>query len=238
MFEPRTPVTIIARFTPYPAVLLASDEGRPLSSESVILRHRHLRQQQRVLSVLKPLSHAGAKPVRGKSLPPMYDKVPTRPEIPNNSIRPLSPNSTSIMPLGAEAAFTTHRGPLQITRYERGIRSQNEKTVWFASNGRDLLSTPPDLTAARVGDLYVHTRADGAKQAWLRSGISQWTSIELCHPHPQLRGYILNFCANGEPSWVTKDTMRTYKGRTKKRDKDQQVKGHQDTRSPSNGTSN
>lgn len=49
MFEPSSPITIYARFTPYPAFLLASDEGQPLSPGSVILRHRHLQQQQRII---------------------------------------------------------------------------------------------------------------------------------------------------------------------------------------------
>lgn len=97
--------------------------------------------------------------------------------------------------------------------------------MWFSSTSRDLLSTPPDVPVARFGDLYIHTCTDGAKQAWVYGANGRWESVETCDAHPFLRGYVLNLCANGEPSWVTKDTMRTYKGRTKKRDKDQE-KGH------------
>ncbi|OJT09662.1 hypothetical protein TRAPUB_13858 [Trametes pubescens] len=68
-------------------------------------------------------------------------------------------------------------------------------------------------------DLYVHTSTGGAIQAWIAVDNLQWMSVDLEHPHPYLKGYVLNFCANGEPSWVKKDTVRTYKGRMKKRER-------------------
>ena len=45
MLEPSNPVTLKTRYTPYPAVELQSDEGRALRPGSIILRHRHLKQQ-------------------------------------------------------------------------------------------------------------------------------------------------------------------------------------------------
>lgn len=49
MFEPDKPITIYAKYTPFPAYLLESDEGKPLKPSYVILRHRHLVQQQRLI---------------------------------------------------------------------------------------------------------------------------------------------------------------------------------------------
>lgn len=49
MIEPEQPITIHVKQHLYPAFLLASDEGKPLNPSSVILRHHHLRQQQRVI---------------------------------------------------------------------------------------------------------------------------------------------------------------------------------------------
>ncbi|KAI0351855.1 hypothetical protein OH77DRAFT_1429136 [Trametes cingulata] len=274
MIEPDRPVTIRLSHKSFPAFLLASDEGKPLLPTSVILRHRHLRQQQRVLLGIPTPDTAGARRTRGVSVPPLGAHsprvskpllplvaqsevptiVPTTPNLdrcpppPAGTGNPLTPSASSQSPSssngvseGSEASDTVIAGKsdrptqsnaaapqlpyqaspttMHVVRHERGIRSRNEKTIWFASSGGDLLSIPPPLPLARFGDLYVHDCTDGSKQAWLFSDTSQWLSIDLGHPHPYLKGYMLNFCANGEPSWVTKDTIRTYKGRTKKREK-------------------
>lgn len=113
-------------------------------------------------------------------------------------------------------------GPLDITYAWRSLRSRGEKTrgektFWFASSANQLLDVPPTLSLAKAGDLYVHTSDQGVKQAWLYTAALTWLSVELLHPHPHLRGYVLNFLKNGEPSWVTKDTVRTYKGRMEKK---------------------
>ena len=48
MLEPATPVTVVVRYTPYPALSLARPQG-PLNSRSVILRHRDLRRHHVVI---------------------------------------------------------------------------------------------------------------------------------------------------------------------------------------------
>ncbi|OJT03394.1 hypothetical protein TRAPUB_6011 [Trametes pubescens] len=116
---------------------------------------------------------------------------------------------------------TSPLAALHVERHEHGIRCRNEKTVWFSSSGSDLLPTPPALSLACLGDLYVHNCNDGSKQAWISMGPAQWLSVDLGHDHPYLKGYILNFCGNGEPSWVKKDTVRTYNGRKKQRERKQ-----------------
>ncbi|KAI0323555.1 hypothetical protein GY45DRAFT_1376237 [Cubamyces sp. BRFM 1775] len=275
MIEPETPITIVMKHTHYPAFLLASDEGKPLKPSSVILRHRHLRQQQRVLQGLPSNDLPAAKPTRGTSValpadvdiadasrvrsPPTDDRagvvsprttphdashasaqigqVPAQPvshdttvgdpgtsAIASGSSGASPPASTALHPLRPasfpEPAEPSSKSPwtgLNVVRHERSIRSRNDKTTWFASSGSSLLQTPPKIPLARVCDLYVHTSASGDKQAWILASTLEWVSVDLGHPHPYLKGYLLNFCANGEPSWVTKDTVRTYKGRTKKR---------------------
>lgn len=52
-------------------------------------------------------------------------------------------------------------------------------------------------------------------------GTAQWVSVDNGTDHPYLKGYVLNFCGNGEPSWVKKDTVRTYNGRKKQRERKQ-----------------
>ncbi|KAH9855537.1 hypothetical protein C2E23DRAFT_882921 [Lenzites betulinus] len=268
MIEPESPVTIHIDCATYPAFLLQSDEGKPLGPYSVVLRHRHLLQQQRVIQ--RPLAtdqHAGAKLTRGISVElTNTDVVGASPAGSNPpSEHAVAPLDVPAAPVDAARAATAGLPPprstnhaaaanavasssklsarnvqgnpaadqtpeelsidgLHVVRHSRSIRSRGEKTVWFASSGRDLLQTPPELPLSRFADLYVHTSTGGARQAWLRTHALKWASIDLCQPHPYLKGYMFNICTNGEPSWVTKDTIRTYKGRAKKREQDGQVR--------------
>lgn len=106
------------------------------------------------------------------------------------------------------------------------IRGLKDKTVWFSSRGDQLLTIPIAVPSSqlRLGDLFVHVATGNRKQVWLWNA-DRWVPIELHDPHPYLRGYVLNVLANGEPSWVTKDTIRTYIGRIKKRERERQEKG-------------
>ena len=73
------------------------------------------------------------------------------------------------------------------------------------------------------GDLYVHTATGDRRQIWLRTADGRWSAVQLHHPHPYLSGYVLNVLSNGEPSWVTAETIRTYASRVKKRAREQSV---------------
>ncbi|KAI0738562.1 hypothetical protein C8Q80DRAFT_1124705 [Daedaleopsis nitida] len=130
---------------------------------------------------------------------------------------------TTMLSEGLENTFVwmTMCGPLEVTYQWRSLRTRGDKTrgettSWFASRSSQLLDVPPVLPQAVIGDLYVHASDNDIKQAWIRTAEPAWLSIELLHPHPYLRGYVLNFQKNGEPSWVTKDTVRTYRGRVQK----------------------
>ncbi|TFK79241.1 hypothetical protein K466DRAFT_606294 [Polyporus arcularius HHB13444] len=285
MIEPETPVTLKITYSRRPAFLLESDEGKPLPAASVIMRYRHLRQQQRIIqSGIAPGEGSGSRATRGiivataesrepasvpagqndqsvptaqnGSAPPsaIANVVPEAPaaalgaaphssdtvdgstgsggsHVKSSSI--LTASTRTIPPtrghLGLDDSAHDRRetvmtsiGPLEITYTWRNLRSRGEKTrgektYWFASRATDVLDVPPTLALAKPGDLYIHTSNNGSKQAWLRATTPTWTSVELLHPHPFLRGYVLNFLKNGEPSWVTKDTVRTYMGRIEKR---------------------
>ena len=58
---------------------------------------------------------------------------------------------------------------------------------------------------------------------WLKG---EWISVGLHHPHPHLDGYVLNILSNGEPSWVKAETIRTYQGRIKKRERERTSQSH------------
>lgn len=87
------------------------------------------------------------------------------------------------------------------------------------TKGRDYLCKPVAVPSAEVGDLYVHLASD-ARQAWLHSPSHEWISVEEKHAHPFLWDYLLRFLDNGEPRWVTKESLRTYNGRVKKAERD------------------
>lgn len=50
MIEPEQPVTVYVNHSPYPALQLAGDRDVRLKPYSVILRHRHLKQQHTVVA--------------------------------------------------------------------------------------------------------------------------------------------------------------------------------------------
>ena len=54
-------------------------------------------------------------------------------------------------------------------------------------------------------------------QLWLRDCSQAWVPVDALHPHPYMPDYVLYILHNHEPRWVTKDTVRTYRGREKKR---------------------
>ncbi|RDX51821.1 hypothetical protein OH76DRAFT_1481326 [Lentinus brumalis] len=296
MIEPNFPVTIWVKSTPYPAFLLDNDEGAPVRPSSIILRHRHLRHQQRIIDKgVVPKDGPGARPMRGvlvsspgttvhdfhlnpessttpstattgtssshsadspnlplsaaaspllpastdqpppldatSSLDPSLPLDPTSHGSPSSHSDPvpaLPPAVPAIPDVGPSGSNNSHKqiirtsiGVLEIRHTARKLRSRKkdeqklhgEKTAWFYSRDDRLLDVPPGIPIARPGELYVHHSKHERKQIWLLDESSAWQSVQLLHPHPYLEEYFLNLCNNGEPSWVTRDTIRTYKGR-------------------------
>ncbi|RPD72397.1 hypothetical protein L226DRAFT_573146 [Lentinus tigrinus ALCF2SS1-7] len=69
MIEPEQPVTVYVKHSPYPAVELSGDRDVCLKPYSVILRHRHLKQQHKVVAgngLNGGVSNTPAKSTRGK----------------------------------------------------------------------------------------------------------------------------------------------------------------------------
>ncbi|OBZ66265.1 hypothetical protein A0H81_13762 [Grifola frondosa] len=83
--------------------------------------------------------------------------------------------------------------------------------------------TTPSVPSAQPGDLFLHTHQDGSRQIWIRTYTPDWVPVKEEHPHPSLTKYVLRILANGEPRWVTRQTMATYKGRERKRQRDASI---------------
>ena len=108
-----------------------------------------------------------------------------------------------------------------VTRHTHAIRERPDHTVWFSSASQDLLPSPiPTPNSPEDGHLYVHTASGGRRQVWMWLK-GEWHSVEIHHPHPRLSGYVLNMLSNGEPSWVKSETVHTYQGHAKRREREQ-----------------
>lgn len=129
-----------------------------------------------------------------------------------------------------------------ITRNEHGIRSRTERVAWHTSSTPGPIAVPPlAATAVDLADIYQHSHASGI-QLWVCtqtrakpgphvSLVTDETSPEIHaqpseptwvvamegYPHPYIKGYVLHILVNNEPRWVKSETIRTYKGKEKKR---------------------
>ncbi|KAI0691930.1 hypothetical protein C8T65DRAFT_745359 [Cerioporus squamosus] len=282
MIEPEAPVTIHVEETPSPALTLTGDQKIRLYPHTVVLRHRHVRQQYTVIleydlfdsgqqeilllsEMLRPTSEDPLADILSWLLAPqLHIVVPPHPNV--NTIdeqssqldasatsarhsapvnqhlgvqKPVPQTRADPAPgvtiniasaevrmqaqqpvLAATAVQSISDNPscvLLVERHEHMIRGLKDKTVWFSSRGEQLLAAPVAIPSSQLhqGDLFVHVATGNRKQVWLWN-TDEWVHVELHHPHPYLRGYVLNILSNGEPSWVTKDTIRTYISRIKK----------------------
>ncbi|KAI0715219.1 hypothetical protein C8Q76DRAFT_795998 [Earliella scabrosa] len=211
-----------SRTTPGVPVDLLNNEGEdgPATEKSTVPRHRVSRKphpaRQATPDRLGELVSSNPSPRTTTT----FNKASTSAQ----STRSATPDRSS----GAPSPLNFTPGPSSLVstsgsddpvvkRCSHRIRKSTEYTVWYASTGRDTLNAPPSIPCSRYGELYVHAVADGAVQVWLRTATSEWQSIDILHPHPYLSGYVLHILPNCEPRWVTKDTVRTYAGRAKKR---------------------
>lgn len=104
-------------------------------------------------------------------------------------------------------------GPVQ--RFRRKIRDIDAYIVWYLSTGIGHISYPSQ-SSADPGDLYLHREKGGNTQIWLRTLDLQWKPTNAGDSHPCLTGYRLHMLFSGEPRWVTKKTVTTYRGREKR----------------------
>lgn len=99
--------------------------------------------------------------------------------------------------------------PLQ---YERKIRNVDIIMFWFVSDGPEPIHKPlrPGI---RFADLYLHLHGASDVQIWIWNSSDVWETIEQGYVHPQLPDRRLWLLSRDEPSWITRKTARTYKGR-------------------------
>ncbi|OBZ70787.1 hypothetical protein A0H81_09431 [Grifola frondosa] len=221
MTEPKSPAVLVIEESSYPALLLESDEGIVHPPHYAILRHRHLQIPEPGMSapVAAPVYNIqetrmdSMREHRHQSPLPVSSRVSSR-----NNFSPATATSASPSHrIASNSIATRHATYPRATRHDHAIRGRGEKIVWYLSNGDSPLSVPPTVLA-QSGELFLHNYNHNSRQIWIRTPSLDWTLIDEGYPHPDLDEYVLHL-SNGEPRWVTKETMRTYKGREKKRER-------------------
>ncbi|KAI5986644.1 hypothetical protein EDD15DRAFT_2373104 [Pisolithus albus] len=114
------------------------------------------------------------------------------------------------------AETTTRRRVTVPERQEHKIRNLDVIIGRFISSGDIPLERPPVCSQAVHGDLYVH-HYENRLQIWLRDGDQWLPDIRDGYHHPTLPEYRLYVAEGVEPTWVTRKTRSTYKGRLKNR---------------------
>jgi hypothetical protein len=116
-------------------------------------------------------------------------------------------------------------------RHARLFQSSNTtgETVWYESSDNVPLAHPDAGIRPNMGDLYFHhDRTTGNLQLWMSTSQGPWNSVPIEYIqkylpdrivagvlHPKFNDRLLKLRANGEPSWVTRQTLATLKSRKK-----------------------
>jgi len=99
-------------------------------------------------------------------------------------------------------------------RQDMKIRNLDVTISRYISTHADCLQQPPPCPHAKSSDLYIHRYGNGKIQVWVRESELWLADVIDGHPHPTLPGYCLYLHTGMEPSWVTRKTRTTYRGRT------------------------
>lgn len=132
----------------------------------------------------------------------------------------------------SELESTQHdAGTLQHTRFERPFTSSGTSgsTIWYTSSDRSPLRWPPSCINPNSGNIYIHTdTSTNGRQMWISLSAGCWVGVPFEYDpnylpdrvvmtarHPLFNDRVLKIRANGEPSWVTRQTCVTLKSRRK-----------------------
>lgn len=154
-----------------------------------------------------------------ESLAPHQRRIPPQTHD-SGSREPDLPTTTSeLSPVGGTSPGATTSPCCPPVSFKKELRpfragSQDGYTLWWQSEGPFDLPHPPHILRPRPGDIYLHNNLVSEQvQSWVWQTVSQWTAAVRGQDHPTYHGRCLWFRQKLEPSWVTKHTYRTYKGK-------------------------
>ncbi|KAI6158397.1 hypothetical protein EDD17DRAFT_1016342 [Pisolithus thermaeus] len=146
---------------------------------------------------------------------PLTFPLPPQSKVDVNPPTCASADADGVTKDGGTEGYATVTTP---NRQEHKIRNLNLTMGRFITTHHLPLQQPPPRLRAVDGDLYIHHYGNKKVQIWLKEG-DQWVGdISDGHHHPLLQDYRLFVADDIEPTWVTKKTRSTYKGR---------IRGHQ-----------
>lgn len=141
-------------------------------------------------------------------------------------------NDSFVPNFSSRGYVAQHDAPsVQFTRFQRQFLSSGASgsTVWYTSSDAFPLHQPPPQIVVSPGNIYIHTdTSTNDRQMWISLSAGSWESIPVEYDrsylpdrvvmaarHPLFSDRVLKIRANGEPSWVTRQTCVTLKSRKK-----------------------
>lgn len=90
------------------------------------------------------------------------------------------------------------------------------ETVWYPSSGTTDIQAPPTMQTT-TGYLWVHWNTSTNRVSmWMFGKDRTWEVITPGKPHPYVEDRILKLRGSNEPSWVTRSSDQTVRGREEK----------------------
>lgn len=140
----------------------------------------------------------------------LYSSV-AQPQVVIGPLGVYSAAATLPSPDGAQAGYQVHQRPF-------GSSSGSGYTIWYFSRSSSSIQSPPIVSQAKTGHLYVHfDTSTKTYQYWMLGVGGQWESVSKNAQNPLNTDRVLSFRNNGEPSWVTRATTNTTETRREKR---------------------
>jgi hypothetical protein len=132
---------------------------------------------------------------------------------PQDVSEPQGSNSHSgvISSTSAGGAYQTCRRPFV-------SNSGSGHTVWYFTHSNSSIQSPPVISQAEPGHLYVHLdTTTKTHQYWMLAGSGQWETVSKGVEYPHNHDRVLSFRSNGDPSWVLRATIGTTETRRRER---------------------
>jgi hypothetical protein len=101
-------------------------------------------------------------------------------------------------------------------------------TIWYSSKSDTNIPSPPVVSQAVTGHIYVHINSNGTTNAntyqyWMLGGNNQWESVSKGSEYPLNHDRVFSIRSNGEPSWVTRASTVTTQSRKEKETREKSV---------------
>ncbi|PSR72260.1 hypothetical protein PHLCEN_2v11852 [Hermanssonia centrifuga] len=161
----------------------------------------------------------GIPPPSGHHLATSYPRRTTSEAVPGLAFQPVAPlHSIPSVPFAqAEGTQMTSELPTKEVRPFRAGQAETGCTVWYWTSAPYMLQQPPPFSALlSAGDLFIHTdMRNGSVQTWLRQA-NMWTPAHAGANHPAVKDRYLWPRSNGEPSWITGQTMKGYRSKLRR----------------------